>query len=401
MAHTLAAVFDNRPDAERAREALAGAGFDRDCVRLEDSNSNIADASDSAGTSSLGAADRDDDTGFMDSVRNFFADLFGTDTNEHRVYSEAVTRGNTVLIVQVKTRDEIERAADLVEACGPIDIDEQQTQWKSSGWTGAPVTGRVAMHESVSMQSAPGSAQSASDSAQSSSGSAQLSSGSTQTASGGSQQYMAGADTSQRSDVRRAIPVIEEDLKVGKRTVERGGVRVFQRVIETPISEDVSLREEHVKVERHAVDKPVDPEDLKAFKETSFEMRESAEEAVVSKTARVVEEVVIGKEATQHTEHITDKVRRTQVDVEKFGADDDAAFRSHWTSNLAGSGRTYDEYAPAYRYGYSMHGDDTYRGRSWDDVEPTLRRDWETRNPGSAWEHFKAAVRHGWDRLTS
>jgi hypothetical protein len=105
MAHTLAAVFDNRPDAERAREALATAGFDRDCVRLEDSNSNIADASDSSGTSSLGATARSDtDTGFMDSVRNFFADLFGSDTDEHRVYSEAITRGNTVLVVQAKHR---------------------------------------------------------------------------------------------------------------------------------------------------------------------------------------------------------------------------------------------------------------------------------------------------------
>ena len=136
MAHTLAAVFDNRRDAERAREALTGAGFDGDCVRLEDSNSNIADAS-----ASSGARSDDDDTGFMDSVRNFFSDLFGPHTNEHGLYTEAIRRGNTVLVLQAKTSDEIERAADIVEACGPIDIDEQQTQWKSSGWTGGTALG--------------------------------------------------------------------------------------------------------------------------------------------------------------------------------------------------------------------------------------------------------------------
>jgi hypothetical protein len=48
-----------------------------------------------------------------------------------------------------------------------------------------------------------------------------------------------------------------------------------------------------------------------------------------------------------------------------------------------------------------MAGSDKYRGRAWNDVEPTLRTDWEARNPGSTWEKFKAAVRHGWDKITS
>jgi hypothetical protein len=48
-----------------------------------------------------------------------------------------------------------------------------------------------------------------------------------------------------------------------------------------------------------------------------------------------------------------------------------------------------------------MASNELYRGRKWDDVEPELRRNWETSNPGSAWDRFKAAVRHGWDRITS
>eukprot|EP01034_Spumella_vulgaris_P031423 gene31424-38810_t len=185
--------------------------------------------------------------------------------------------------------------------------------------------------------------------------------------------------------------------------VQRGGVRIYQRVVETPVTESVNLREEHVVVERRPVDQPADPADLAAFQETSFELRESAEEAVVQKTARVVEEVVVGKEVTQHTDQVSDTVRSTEVDVEQLAtADlDDDDYRSHWTSNYSAAGGSYDDYAPAYRYGSSMAGADSYRGRSWDEAEPELRRSWETQYPQSAWDKFKAAVRHGWERLTS
>ncbi len=112
-----------------------------------------------------------------------------------------------------------------------------------------------------------------------------------------------------------AIPVVEEELEVGKREVERGGVRVYRHVVEQPVSETVNLREEHAFVQRRPVDRPVTDADLRASDQT-IELTETAEEAVVSKTARVVEEVHVGKEATEHTETIRDTVRRTEVDVE-------------------------------------------------------------------------------------
>jgi CHAD domain-containing protein len=84
-----------------------------------------------------------------------------------------------------------------------------------------------------------------------------------------------------------------------------------------------------------------------------------------------------------------------------YSEPDDEQFRSHWQSNYAGAGTSYDDYAPAYQYGYTMARNDTYRGRQWDDAETGLRSVWERQHPGSAWENFKAAVRHGWDRMTS
>ncbi len=116
-----------------------------------------------------------------------------------------------------------------------------------------------------------------------------------------------------------AIPIVEEELSVGKRTVDAGGVRVYRRVVEIPVEESVNLREEHVNVDRRFVDRPATDADL-AFGDRTIELTETAEEAVVGKSARVVEEVVVGKSATEHTETISDTVRRTEVDVEEVPA---------------------------------------------------------------------------------
>lgn len=373
MAHTLAAVFDNRADADRARAELMTSGFEQARVQLSDSASGAsADASDG----SIGS-----------SIKHFFTHLFGDD--DHSVYSEAVNRGNVVLTVQADSEDEIERAADIVENYGPIDIDEHQKQWRAGGWSGAEAPSAVARQNMQSAASVQSSAQTASQQ------------GGTQSQS--SMQY-AGTQADARSGAQaeQVIPVVEEALRVGKRAVQRGGVRIFQRVITTPVQENVTLREEHVKVERRPVDQPVDPGRIDAFKEGSVELREMAEEAVVQKTARVVEEVVVGKQVTERQDQVSDTVRRTEVDVEQLGAaEDDTYFRSHWSSNYASQGGAYEDYEPAYRYGSAMRSSGAYLNRSWDDAESTLRSDWESRYPQSAWEKFKAAIRHGWDRMTS
>jgi uncharacterized protein (TIGR02271 family) len=114
-----------------------------------------------------------------------------------------------------------------------------------------------------------------------------------------------------------AIPIVEEEIRVGKREVERGGVRVDVDVQEIPVEEQVRVRDEHVQVERRRVDQPISSADT-AFQEGTFEVRETDEEVVVDKQARVVEEVVIRKDVEERTETVSDTVRRTDVDVEEI-----------------------------------------------------------------------------------
>ena len=174
------------------------------------------------------------------------------------------------------------------------------------------------------------------------------------------------------------IPVVEEDISVGKHEVERGHVRIYSRVTEQPAEASVRLREEKVTVERRPVDRPATDADFAAAEKEVIEMTETVEEPVVSKRARVVEEVVVHKDVTERTETVRGTVRHTEVEVKRepenaMGArratapQDFAAydpiFRKHCATMFAGRGATYNDYEPAYRYGYELRTNERYRGR--------------------------------------
>ena len=203
------------------------------------------------------------------------------------------------------------------------------------------------------------------------------------------------------------VPVVEEELQVGKRKVEKGGVKVESRVTEAPVEADVNLHEEHVKVKRRAVDRPVTDADVAAFKEGTIEMKESAEEVVVSKRARVVEEVTLSKEGSDKTHKVRDKVRKTDVDVQEVDTPAVVTdqgfetyrptFEKHFKSNYSKGGARLEEFTPAYRFGHTLAGDERYRSGDWATIEPEARKHWEAKNEGT-WAEFKDAVHHAWDK---
>jgi len=305
------------------------------------SGKDIQIARQNEGTSST--APREGESGF----KRFFRDLFGGDgeSTDAAMYEGAVSHGKYVLTVKAD-QERSRLAADVMNRHHPIDVEQKGSQWMAG------------------------------------------------TASGTAPRATQGTSSSQ------TMPVIEEQLKVGKREVLGGGVRVYQRVTERPVEEQVTLREERAKVERMPTDRPASPGELSAMKEGTVEIRERKEEPVLQKTARVVEEVRVGKETRQRTEKVGGKVKRTDVEVEKLGGENDAAYRTHYGQNYANLGGSYDDYSPAYLYGSGLADDDRYSGRRWEEIEPDVRRDWETKNPGSKWEQFKGAIRHSWDRVT-
>lgn len=251
MSHTIAALFDDRADAQSAEASLKAADVHADNVRIHDKSSS--------GFKDTGSTHAD--TGIWGSVKNAFL----PDEDRH-TFEEGVRRGGFLLTADVDEHS-VDHAVGVLESAKTVDIDVRAQQWRSSGWDATPKT-MPAMGATVG------------------------------------------------DDV---IPIVEERLVVGKREVSRGGVRVRSYVTETPVHEQIRLRQETVKVERRPVDRAVTGED--AFQERTIEMRETAEEAIVGKKQRVVEEVVISKTADETTQQIDDTVRRTDVEIDDSKTD--------------------------------------------------------------------------------
>jgi uncharacterized protein (TIGR02271 family) len=184
-------------------------------------------------------------------------------------------------------------------------------------------------------------------------------------------------------DIR--VPVAEERLNVEKREAELGAVELRKTVTEEEQTVPVELLREEVRVERvDAGDRPVRPgEDL--FQEGTIRVPVRGEEAVVQKEAVVTGEVVVGKERATERQEVGDAVRKERVEVDQDYDRHRAGFQRHFQGRQGrqqgdqAAARSWEEAEPNYRYGYGAGRDTQYRGRQFDDVEPDLRREYETR----------------------
>ena len=248
MPRALTALFSSRTAAEATRDRLVAAGIPAHEIDVQDQGTYAGQTS-------------GEHKGFMDSVKG----MFGSH-EDHHAYAEGINRGQVLLTATVQD-NETDGAIQVLEKSDAIDLDRQESEWRSSGWTG-PVA--------------------------------------------------SGATTTDRTSgaTDDVIQVAEERLVVGKREVERGGVRVRSYIVSTPVSEQVTLREETVGIERRPVNRSVAAgED--AFRDRSIEVRATGEEAVVGKEAVVTEEIGVRKDVGQRTEEVRDTVRHTEVEVEQ------------------------------------------------------------------------------------
>jgi uncharacterized protein (TIGR02271 family) len=304
----------------------------------------------------------------------------GIPEEEAGYYAEGVRRGGALLTVETEEQA-VSRVRDIMNRYHPVDVQQRAQAWRQSGWQGydakaKPYTAAQIQQERQQYQQHGQQPQ---------------------------QSKQKSKQTRRQDEVR--MPVVEEELAVGKREVEAGGVRVHRRVTERPVEEDVTLRKERVNVERRPVDRPATPGMMDTFQEGDVEVRATSEEAVVQKRARVTEEVVVNKDVEQKTEHVRDTVRRSDVDVENMGAGAGdmeryrSGWRGHYQTQFVNTGYKYEHYEPAYQYGYSLRNEPRYRDYDWARLEPEARRTWEQRNPGSAWDQVKDAVRYSWENF--
>jgi hypothetical protein len=378
MRHTLVAVFDNRSDAQKALDELLASGFSR-------TDASLSSADPTGQSNSVTGNDEllqgEHEEGFGASIKHFFTGLFGSDTNEHAMkYSYAVTRGHHVLTLTTESEPEVERAADIIERFGPVDIDERHDQW--------------AQEAGSALRPSSGLQQSSAMSAQSGSGGSYQ--GTPPGTEPGSLQFTGHDDRNYfaTQNINDPVPkgqTYEEPLGASQQS---GG------------SMDSAVGGNTLSGTQSSAQNPATGSSLQSSQTGSLNQSGAtlqgtasipgSDDTSLGGTARV------GSSMQRDTGGSVARgnVRVFSHDAGSAGTVDDP-YRSHWNDNYAGLGGSYDDYAPAYRYGSDMRRDAKYRSRAWDDVESDLRTDWEARHPGeSTWEKFKAAVRHGWDKIT-
>jgi len=394
MQHTLVAVFDNRTDAQNALNELLSSGFTRTDVRLSSTEADTIGQSDSLSTSSDldTARSADGDTGITASIKNFFGDLFGSDNAEHvNRYEGAVNSGRHVLTLVASSLPEVERGADIVERYGPTDIDETSSGTPdlastgfSSGAMHAGSTIGMQQASSMSAQSTPtgaGSVQAASIPSldnpgdrqlfqhQESLGTADLTNSTHQEPLGQSGLTATGGTSLQGSTLRDTAiqgSALEGSIRQGSTAVDRGD----------SLQRDTSIGNTGTGTGgTHFTDKQRNG--VRIFS------RGQSDAAMGNATGF---ESGSGSSA-----------------MGGYG-NDDTYYRNHFDTTYATTGASYDEYAPAYSYGSEAARSGRYTNGAWDDIEADLRNDWDSRyatgGEPSTWEKMKAAVRHGWERMT-
>jgi len=270
MIHTVVGLFDNRSSAGAATIELIEKGFKREHIDV--SNRKLGDNPTQIVVT---------ETGVSESISNFFNSLFGGDKQTAKNYTNAAQDADAIISVEVDSLERAREAAEILDRHGAIDVDGRSSQFNRQNF---------AAQSNQQNLAAPNVA----------------------------------AETAQNTAINQnqtSIPVIEEQLQVGKQIVEREGARLRSRIVEKPVEANLRLREEHVVVNRRPVNREVTDADLQNFREGELVITEHAEVPVVGKQARVVEEIVIGKNVTERVETVRETVRRNEVEVEEINSD--------------------------------------------------------------------------------
>jgi uncharacterized protein (TIGR02271 family) len=267
---TVVAVFDTRPHAEAAVKALRAGGFaDADISVFDGDRLRGGKSTIPAGVKEAGLWNR----------------LFGGDVHEHEatVYGQTIERGGVIVSARVLDT-EVAHAVAILDIHRPVDVHDRAVTYGI-----APAAHVEAVERKI--DAVPLAAM----------------------------QAVAVSPKLAKAN-EDVLHLAEEQLEVGKEMVETGRTRIRRFVTEREASADVKLHEEHAEVLRRAI---ADPKFVGAidWADRAIEVVETAEHALVNKTARIVEEVSLKKTGTDHVETVKDKLRRQQVEIERVGAD--------------------------------------------------------------------------------
>ncbi|MDR5784341.1 hypothetical protein QCE63_33490 [Caballeronia sp. LZ065] len=447
MRHTVIGVFDTYAQAEDARSALMTAGFARADIELQ-ANPKRDDA---AAPSDMPDAETHQQPGMLASIERFFSMLFGGRDQPPEVahYSEAVRRGAVLVAVDTPSVEQADIARATLTDQGAIDIDERAARWTtlehgaadaplraederdhsvldelglgrgsavpgrepvndpSMTWSGArayprtdasdvaaeplldpladPLGDPLTRRDAAALAPRDYISDPADDPLLGREVRSQTQSPSMSSA----RDPLTGTTGGLRSD-----SLSERDALAGRDPLRTTGAVPPERAA---LDESMTQREPvpGVRTDTGSEWRSVEP--LSPLDEPAAPYQASTARAVGSSP-----DPVIASAGTQAAGPVGPGGSAAPSAVPNEYMEYEEDFRADYDAKYMATGEPYEDYQGAYRYGAMLGNDDRFRSRAWDDqMEYEMQRDWEGRHPeGHTWERFKAAVRHGWDRVT-
>ncbi len=307
---TIVAVFDTETHAEAAIADLVGSGVSSSSIQHYSKTS-----SNTAGDDMSTAEQNRPQSGFW----GWLTGEDGSASTHASLYDRSIETGGTVVTV-ITDDSNAEKIVSLLQSHSPVDLEERGAQHglAVSDGNGYATGAAAATAGAASAPTTTGTPETLGGSTPLRSTSTTPPANATATATGGGSEVIA---------------LSEESLEVGKRAVDRGTTRLRRYVVERPVEEQIKLRDETVSVFRRPVSGTATV-GTDAFTDKVIEMHETDEEAVVAKTARVVEEVVVQKDVAERVETVRDTLRRDEVEITGPGSTTQTA------SSVAGGTKT-------------------------------------------------------------
>ncbi|ALP65268.1 hypothetical protein [Paraburkholderia caribensis] len=357
MRHTVIGLFATYAQAESARNMLVQTGFASTDIDLQANPETPADA----------AADAS--PGVIANIERFLSSLFsssGPTAPEAERYTDAVRRGAVLVAVNAASESHAELARNSLSKLGAIEVSERAPDARMptpEARREHSVLDELGIGGSGSLAATPTAAQPSSD------------------------VLRAEEDARNRArmDALHGVPPADEASAQALAAASAPGAGAVMRP-DMPPPEPLTT----------FPDEPVQHPDYGVPTSAS---RPAAPQGDTPAAAAIASAGIAGSGAVM-TPDTAEPARAMPQQVPDEFLEYEEDFRTHYDAEYAHEGLRYDEYVPAYHYGATMAREIRYQDKSWDEVEPDVREDWERDKAVGSWERFKSAVRHGWDRVT-
>lgn len=353
-------LYKSETEVQNAIKELLASDFSRDRIFTKTDPEKSQYMIDSSGTlvgsDSIGRSLMEE-TG----IGEFFRALVGKDDEKNRAnaYTHAVSEGHIILQVNANTDEEADRASQIMNSYDLIDIDEYSLSLSNR------------MEGEAGMTTVP----------------SYLQRGATEVVTGGASETSASsrpsgtamsADSAE-SDMAGLPPNVDDNIEV---------TREFD-----------DLQKGKPKDQRASAQQPMSSQGAGGMMSSPASGISGAGVSSTTSTPSDAERSSTMTRPTETDRSTTRQSAETRMSGGAHNIPEDAEFQSHWQHSYWTSGGSYDDYAPAYRYGADYADNDTNPNHQWADVEMRLRNEWEAYNSQetNSWEKNKDAILYGWE----